>query len=159
MELTAWRITLARYANTAFDGEGARRYGGRFNSPGTPVVYVASSLSLAMLEVLVHVDRGRALAQHVACPVTYDAADVLVLERDALPAGWDLPVPPPAVQKLGDLWVASKASLLLRVPSVLLPGDVLEREHNFLINPLHEGFGRVTIGPARELTFDARFFR
>lgn len=159
MELTAWRITLARYAETAFDGEGARRYGGRFNSPGTSVIYVSSSLALAMLEVLVHVDRSRAMVGHVARPVTFDSGDVLALERDTLPERWDAPVPPLAVQELGDLWVASKASLLLRVPSVLLPGDVLGSEHNYLINPLHDHFSRLRIGTACKLTFDERLFR
>ena len=112
-----------------------------------------------MLEVLVHVDRSRALAEHVVLPVTFAAEDVLVLERDALPDQWNAPVPVPAVQELGDRWAASKASLLLRVPSVLLPEDLLEHEHNYLINPRHDHFSRLSIGPARELAFDTRLFR
>lgn len=156
MERTAWRITHARYVETAFDGEGARRYGGRFNSPGTPLIYVSSSLSLATLEVLVHLDRRTALTQFVALPVTFDTAEVLILEQKALPEGWNGPVPVPAVQKMGDQWAESKASLLLRVPSVLLPDEVLEYEHNYLINPHHERFSSLKIGPARPLVLDER---
>lgn len=147
MKLTAWRITLARYAEAAFDGEGARRYGGRFNRPGTPVVYAASTLALAML------------AQHVVQSVTFDAEDVLVLEWEALPPGWNAPVPPPAVQEVGTRWAASKASLFLRVPSVLIPDEAFEQEHNYLINPLHPRASELEIGPARALAFDERFFK
>ena len=47
---------LAKAAFTALDGEGARLFGGRWNSPGRPMIYTAASPSLAVLEVLVHLD-------------------------------------------------------------------------------------------------------
>ena len=58
MSITAWRIVRARFADSAFDGEGARRYGGRWNSRGTRMVYTAGSQALAALEMLVHLDAG-----------------------------------------------------------------------------------------------------
>jgi RES domain-containing protein len=112
-----------------------------------------------MLELLAHVDTGRALGQHVAFPVSFDPALALTLEWDSLPAGWDAPVPPIAVQAIGDEWIASGASVLLRVPSALLPKDVLEQEHNYLINPRHEQFAELDVGPPRKLIFDARLPR
>jgi len=58
--LTVWRLVTARFADTAFSGDGARLYGGRWNRKGVPLVYAAGSQSLAMLEMLVQDEPLRA---------------------------------------------------------------------------------------------------
>ncbi|HTF71866.1 MAG TPA: RES family NAD+ phosphorylase [Edaphobacter sp.] len=72
MTIKAWRITKRRLARTAFYGEGARLYGGRWNRPGTSMVYVAESQALAVLEVLVHLDSSSLLEKYVLIQVDFD---------------------------------------------------------------------------------------
>src|SRR5690606_32263997 len=84
----AWRVVKEEYARSAFDGEGARRAGGRFNGGGTAVVYAADSLALALLEVAVHVPTYRALRGRVAFRLTFDEALVETLAEAGLPADW-----------------------------------------------------------------------
>ena len=53
---SVWRITSNKFIKSAFNGEGARLFGGRWNSRGTPLIYTAESKSLAALEILVHLE-------------------------------------------------------------------------------------------------------
>src|ERR1700719_2551514 len=93
--ITAWRIVKARQAAGAFDGDGARVDGGRWNSPGTPVVYTSQSAALAALEILVHLGRASILRAYVLIPCTFDDAVVSRLDRRRLPKSWrSYPAPP-----------------------------------------------------------------
>jgi RES domain-containing protein len=148
---SAWRLTKTKYLAAAWDGEGAKRAGGRWNSPGTAVVYVSGSLSLALVEVLVHLS-PEILPAFSAIPVAFDESLVTVPAR--IPDGWRESPPPPATQAIGDLWVAAGTSVVLRVPSVIVPG-----ESNFLLNPGHPDFRRLRIGDAASFPFDARLVR
>ena len=85
--ITAWRITKARHAGHAFDGEGARLAGGRWTSPGLRVVYTAENAALAALEVLVHLDVA-ARPAYALVPCTFPRDLVLRLDRLRLPADW-----------------------------------------------------------------------
>jgi RES domain-containing protein len=152
--MKAWRITKKRRAKTAFSGEGARLYGGRWNSPGVPVVYVAESQSLAVLEVLVHLDSPALLKKYVFLEVDFEASLVLDLDRSFLPKNWQSDPVPEAVQAIGDRWVLSGDSAVLRVPSVLVPG-----ESNFLLNPRHPDFGKVGVSRPLAFRFDPRLAR
>ncbi len=155
MTITAFRITRAKYAATAFDGEGARQFGGRWNSPGTPMVYVSSSRSLATLELLVHLeDIETVRGSYVLIPLTFDESVMEEANTSALQAGWDGPQIAPSTQLLGDQWVSSRASAVLKVPSVVTPG-----EYNYLINPLHPDFSRIEIGAATRFEPDPRLTR
>lgn len=154
--MTAWRIVKTRHADTAFDGEGARRFGGRFNHPGVAVVYVASALSLAILELLVHVDRSKLLERYVAFPVTFEAELLLRLDFRDLPSDWNAPSVMNGSQRVGDAWVREAASAVLQVPSALLPEKLFTSEHNYLINPHHVDFSQVEIGKPLALPLDAR---
>jgi len=147
--LTLWRLTKARYAASAFDGEGARLYGGRWNSPGRAVVYLAGSLALAALEILVHVKSQRELGGYVRLRV--QAPESLVSDVDAPPPNWQQGRAPDETRAIGDAWLAGGETLLLRVPSVVIP-----EEHNYLLNPQHPGFGEVGIGEATPFSFDPR---
>src|SRR3712207_9538441 len=85
---TGWRIVKSRYAAAAFDGEGARLYGVRWNSPGTRMVYTSSTISLAVLEVLVHLQEASLLSSYSLVSVSFDDALIECLDRSRLPDGW-----------------------------------------------------------------------
>jgi RES domain-containing protein len=148
--ITAWRITKARYAANAFDGEGARLAGGRWTSPGHPVVYTAENAALAALEILVHLDAA-ARPAYALIPCTFPRDIVLRLDRRRLPAAWRSYPAPAALQQLGDAWLKSGASAVLDVPSVMI-----DLQSNYLLNPRHSGFARVTIGAPGPFDFDPR---
>lgn len=141
--MQVWRLVKEKHTDSAFSGEGARRAGGRFNSPGRPVVYTSASLALAELEILVNLPTDRLLASYVAFRAHVPDPHVMTLDRAALPENWRKNPAPQSVRALGDEWLRAKSTLALRVPSAVVP-----REHNVLINPEHPDFGDVTIeGP------------
>jgi RES domain-containing protein len=119
-------------------GEGARRFGGRWNSRGVPIVYTAESLELALLEALVHIDVE--VLPRDYWQVSFEVPDDLIAPPPRrLPKGWDaLPPYRPAVQKVGDAWVKSGRSLALQVPASVLP-----ERFNVLVNPAHPDIGQV----------------
>jgi RES domain-containing protein len=146
----AWRIVKARHAATAFDGEGARRHGGRWNSPGTRLVYTSGSQALAALEILVHLTPPVALS-FVAIPVEFDDTLVGKVALADLPADWTEEPPPPTTQRIGDAWVRQARSAVLELPSV-----IVRTEPNFLLNPAHPDFRSIRIGNAVAFAFDPR---
>jgi RES domain-containing protein len=148
---TGWRIVKSRYAAAAFDGEGARLYGGRWNSPGTPMVYTSSTISLAVLEVLVHLQEASLLSSYSLIAARFDDAFVESLDRSMLPDGWRSYPAPSELQRIGDEWVQSQRSAVLEVPSV-----IVERESNYLLNASHPDFSSVAIGEPEPFTFDER---
>ena len=148
--VTAWRLTKTKYLSTAWDGEGARRAGARWNGVGTAVVYVSGTLSLALLETLVHVSSG-VLPAYTAVPVEFDASLVTILEAKDLPADWKANPVPPITQAIGDRWAAESRTAALRVPSVVVPS-----EFNFALNPKHPDFVRIRIGTPIPFPFDLR---
>lgn len=150
----AWRIVKAKHAGDAFSGEGARLAGGRFNSPGRPAVYMAGSPSLAMLEMLVHLESQELLRRYVIYEITLDTAWVTTVAPDDLPGTWRDSPPPPAVQHVGDRWLEQGQSAALRVPSAVVP-----TEWNYLLNPLHADFVRTTIGAKQPIEFDPRLLK
>jgi RES domain-containing protein len=153
LTIRAWRIIRRNHAATAFDGEGAKGAGGRWNSPGSAVVYTASSLPLAALEMLVHLPRESSLAKFVSIPVDFDEGLVTELKA-SLPPDWRIYPAPISTMAIGDAWLRSKASAVLRVPSVLIP-----EESNFLLNPAHMDFAKLSIGPPRDFWFDPRLIK
>jgi RES domain-containing protein len=152
--ITAWRIVKARHAANAFDGEGARVEGGRWNSPGTPVVYTSQSAALAALELLVHLGRGSILRAYVLVPCTFDEAVVSRLDRQRLPRNWRSYPAPPDLQSIGDEWVKSGRSAVLEVPSA-----VIETESNYLLNPHHRDFHAVALLTSQPFEFDLRLLK
>lgn len=151
MTLTAWRIVKARYAANAFDGEGARMEGGRWNSPGTPVVYTSQSAALAALEMLVHLGRGSILAAYVLIPCISDDPLISRLERKRLPKNWRSYPAPPELQLIGDDWVKSGTSAVLEVPSA-----VIDTDSNYLLSSRHRDFKRIRVMKRQPFEFDLR---
>lgn len=150
---TVWRITTARFASSAFSGEGARLYGGRWNPKGFGVVYTAESQSLALLELMVQDDPLR--ANYVLIPAHLPAD--LPQERidsEQLPADWRTLGARAVLQRMGLAWLQSARSAVLSVPSAVLPA-----ERNYLLNPGHPDFARIQIGEPQSLQVDTRLLR
>ena len=100
-ELTVWRLTHKRYADSAFTGEGARRHGGRFNSPGTAAVYTSESLALALLETLTGLERYHQLRSYVFFRARLSEDVTSKVLESNLPSGWDQHPPSPLSSKSG----------------------------------------------------------
>ena len=150
----AWRIVKTRHARTAFDGEGARLYGGRWDSPGVAAVYTSESRALATLEVLAGLQTNAPLPGYVLIPAEFDDALVVAVGLEELPVEWRQNPPPTSTQRMGDRWIASGESAVLGVPSALVP-----REWNYIFNPRHPDFSSVIVGEQEPLSFDPRLLR
>lgn len=148
---TAWRIAKTTLAATAFDGEGARLYGGRWNSAGIAVVYTAQSKSLAALELLVHLQTSQLLASYCSIPVQIGNELVEVVDPDSLPANWNEYPAPTVLQEIGDRWATEQRSVALQVPSAIVPNEL-----DYILNPGHPEFSRIAIGQAQTFRFDPR---
>ena len=146
-----WRVVKRRHAATAFDGKAALRFGGRWNSPGRRAVYASATKSLAVLEVLVHLDVGRSLPRFVAFRFDVDPTLVEHLPAARLPRHWRSSREIQATQQIGDDWLASGRALALAVPSAIVP-----EESNYLLNPEHRAFERLKFGKAIPFLLDAR---
>jgi RES domain-containing protein len=151
--MRVWR--LCRRAHAAPDGEGARRHGGRWNRPGTSIIYASASAALAGLEYLVHLDPEDAPSDLVLIPADVPSClAIKELRAEKLPAGWRSLPASEALAQIGSEWARSLASAVLSVPSAVIPV-----ERNYLLNPAHRDFRRVTFGPARSFSFDPRLWR
>lgn len=148
---SAWRLTKTKFASDPLNADGARLYGGRWNSQGTSVVYFAESISLAVLEVLVHLNAAKLLEAYSLIRIDFDDRLLSEVTAEALPATWaDFPVPP-ETQAIGDRWVKSADSLFLRVPSAIIP---LERL--LVLNPHHPDQRHLSAVSSVPFRFDPR---
>lgn len=147
----AWRIARARRVATAFYGEGARLYGGRWSSPGVRVVYASEHQSTAALETLVHAlpagEGERYKAFHVEWPD--ELTERFPLRN--LPRDWRASPPSRVTMQVGDRWIREQRSAALALPSAIAPADT-----NFLLNPEHPDFAKVRIGAPAAFEFDSR---
>ena len=147
-----FRICKTKYAREAFDGEGAFRFGGRWNTRGTRIVYTAGSLALAALEMLVHLDDDSLLFEYSFVPAEIPPELILPVEEyRALPKSWSASPAPLAIQRIGDDWARDNASAVLEVPTSIIP-----LEKNYLLNPSHANFSRITLGEPQGFIFDGR---
>ncbi len=138
-----------------FDGEGAFRFGGRWNSCGTRILYTAGSLSLAALEMLVHLNNEEILlAYSFASAVFHESLILPVEDFRPLPENWSASPPPLDIQRIGDEWAEAQASVVLKVPTSVLPV-----EFNYLINVEHPRFSKVKLGELRAFTFNERLYK
>ena len=150
---TIWRIVTARFAASAFSGEGARLFGGRWNRKGLPVIYTAESQSLALLEMMVQDDPLRAHYLLIPAFVSSDVS-LRALEAPELGDDWRALSARDRLQTFGNDWLQARESCILSVPSAVVPA-----ERNFLVNPLHPDFLKISIGEAESLETDVRLLR
>jgi RES domain-containing protein len=135
----------------AFNGIGAKQNPGRWNSAEVPMVYAAESLSLAMLEMLVHLDESMLRLSYIFYEVEVSTDLILKLPQEDLPENWKIYPAPSSTKVTGDRWADEMSSLILEVPSTLSP-----IEQTFLINPEHPDFIKLTINGPHTVSFDSR---
>lgn len=152
---TAFRIAKKKYSPTTaamLSGRGALIYGGRWNSPGHPIVYASASLALATLEITVHLKSTAPLPEYKALELEIPDELIVTANPADLPVGWnDKSMNPIAAQAWGDAWFDSGMSAVAAVPSVVIPG-----EFNYLINPEHDEFKRIKRGRMKHHPYDSR---
>ena len=150
----AWRIVRAARVKVAFTGEGARLYGGRWNSPGTAVVYLSEHESLAALELFVHLMPLSPNDKYLSFRLEWEDKRTEYFPVKNLPPHWNTEPPTLETTRIGDEWVRAGKSLALAVPSVLSRSEM-----NFLLNPKHPDFKKIKIGNPIEYRFDSRLLK
>ena len=153
MAVALWRIARRPYAVDR-TGLGARDHGGRWNRPGTAVLYAGSTIAIAALERFVHL-AGVVPSDLVLVRIDLpDGSSEETPKLSDLPKDWNLLPPGPASMDYGTRWAREQRSLVLYVPSVLV-----REERNAVINPVHSEFAAVTMTIERPFRYDARMFR
>lgn len=148
-----YRLLKQKYARQALAGRGGLEADGRWHSAGRPIVYLASSEALAVLEVRVHLGPVVPVDRFLILTVELPARLIAVLSREEWPRGWDAVPFSPASQRLGDRWLAERRDVALRVPSVHSSSD-----YNVLFNPSHAKAPRARVVARRRYDFDSRLF-
>lgn len=151
--IEAYRLVAPKWASTALSGEGARLYGGRWNSPGRPMVYLATSRALAALELLVHLTSpgSRRIPRTL---VTVKIPRELIGGELWQQSGWRETPPGRASTDQGDDWLT-----VAKTAGVLVPSAIIPEEQNLLLNPNHSDFHQVRIVQTDPFSFDPRFFK
>ncbi|MEO5916540.1 MAG: RES family NAD+ phosphorylase [Luteolibacter sp.] len=146
-----YRIVQESWADSAFDGEGARLYGGRWNSPGVPAVYLAESRALAALEILVHAPREALRLNWIV--IELDVPDSLIdkVPSSKLPENWRLQPSSQQAQVFGTRWLRDFRNLALLLPSVVIP-----EEKSLLLNPKDPAMRDLKPGKPKPFSFDPR---
>lgn len=152
--LRLWRLCRTEFTARAFTGEGAFRYGGRWSPRGVAVVYCAESRSLAAMEILVHQLGTEIFKQSQWSLIAADVPVGLIEKPARVPTDWRELPPLAEVQGFGAQWAQASRSAALRVPSSVVLG-----EFNYLLNPAHTDFARITIHPPEHFEFDPRLKR
>lgn len=129
-----YRIVNDRHLNNPFDGEGARLYGGRWNSKGVPAVYFSDSAALAMLEILVHINDQSSLMNWKLYKLEIPTRRIRMINDSQLPEDWSNDPVPISTQSFGSLLFKEKDILAFSVPSATLPCG----GRNIVVNPLHK---------------------
>jgi RES domain-containing protein len=146
-----YRFSPEQYSKD-ISGEGSRRFGGRWNSKGNPVVYTSLTISLSLLELLIHsISYNEIIKNHLTL-IEVPEVKPVEIKLSLLKNNW---VGEETYTKsIGDAYLLDKDHLLLQVPSAIIP-----TENNILINPLHPDFKKVKIKKTERFMFDARLFK
>jgi RES domain-containing protein len=154
--MRVWRLERARHVPSVLAGEGARQFGGRWNSEGVPLVYTSSVASLTILEKLVYVSPGEVPGDLVLLAIDLPSAWRITEWTSAeLPADWSEFPAPRTLREQGDTWVASNSTPALRVP-----GAPCREDSNVLLNPRYPNMAEsCTVTAIRPFRFDQRLLR
>ncbi len=148
-----YRLTKSKYSRD-LSGKGAEIGGGRWNSKGTSMLYTSQSIALATTEIAVHVPLGILPKGYVV--ITFEVPNSIIteeLQENKLPSDWKSIPHSHSTQMIGDAFIISKKTLILKLPSVVVQGDF-----NYLINPDHLDINTVSIVTIQQYEFDGRLF-
>lgn len=149
--MTVYRITNSIYKDD-ISGTGAKTYGGRWNQPGFAGLYTSGHISLCVLEMLVNITLPESqLRYHLLQVDIPDAAEPVAVSLKKLKKDWETDAD--YTRFIGTEFLKNKQSLVLKVPSAVIP-----EEYNYLVNPLHPDFKKVTIAKSFPFKFDKRLF-
>ncbi|MBC5773570.1 RES family NAD+ phosphorylase [Pontibacter sp. KCTC 32443] len=151
--MIVYRLSRARFAKD-LSGRGAELAGGRWNSKGTPILYTSDSIALCTVEVAVHMPLGIVPFDYQLVQIQLPS-DIHITEvaETILPEDWKSFPHSNATQVIGDEFILEQQSLVLKVPSAAVQGTF-----NYLINPRHQDFSKVTIVGIEPFEFDKRLF-
>ena len=154
----AFRIYKSRYASSALTGEGAKKFGGRWNHEGVAVLYCSASLALAQLETLVHLEGamppGGFEYLKLEFPASCIGKRISVPELEEYSIDWRADPSHALLREIGTEWIEAGVSLAMQVPSAVSPSD-----WNFLLNPAHPDFHKVTFGTSAPVEWDDRLLK
>lgn len=149
-----YRIEREKYLKSTLHGIGASlSQGFRWNSKHTCMVYAVESRALAMLEIAVHLDLSEDLPNDRYL-VTIDIPDniqMLTLDQKKLPTDWSMKPPMKSTQLIGDHFIQSKQSVILKVPS-----SIITEEFNYLLNPHHPDIKKIKVISKKKIQIDQR---
>jgi RES domain-containing protein len=148
--MITYRIADGRFP--IYDSTGAMLYGGRWNSPGHPVIYAAETFAGALLETLVHANLNRIPHRQMFVHIQIPEPLIGAVDAAAVP-GWDK-ADLLASRALGDHWLKETRSAALLVPGMATSG----REHIVLIDPRHPKFAQIVASSPEPVTWDSRLF-
>src|SRR5437773_11718210 len=153
--MVVWRVTRRAHAEQPLTGEGARRFGGRWNHVGTSLVYTSGTLSLAVLEYLVNLPIRDLPDDLVSIQVQVpDDLARTELAIDDLPENWRTFPASEELKNIGSDWVREGTTPILSVPSVVIPNEL-----NYLVNPAHKEARRVEVVSVDHFALDVRLYR
>jgi RES domain-containing protein len=151
--MEVFRLCRKKHCNS-LDGKGSALYGSRWNSPGIEIVYTAANRSLAMAEVAVHISLAMLPDDYYMMTIFVpESVEISVLDLNVLPNGWNFFPYTASTRKFGDKFIAGNNFCILKVPSAVTMGD-----SNYLINPHHSEFAKITISAVDKFPFDRRIF-
>ncbi len=149
--MVVYRLARKKYIRN-LSGEGARRYGGRWNHKGVPALYTSEHCSLALLEYLVHTQKDLMPPDIYYLQLSVpDDIEVSTFKKKDLPGNWKQFPAPSNLADLGSNWSAEMKTAVLKVPSVIVPN-----EWNLLLNPLHPQFKLCKIKSVSAFEIDFR---
>jgi RES domain-containing protein len=147
-----WRICAAKYQDSAFSGIGGLYVPGRWHTQGHKIVYTAESLTLASLEIFVHLESDRVPLVAIKANIP-DGLEMEEIKIENMPILWQDPDSYSKLQKIGQSWLTSRRTPILKVPSAIVPV-----ESNYLFNPAHPQF-KVDLKPPIRFRFDQRMWK
>jgi RES domain-containing protein len=148
--MKVYRISKCEFISD-LQGTGAALYPGRWHSKGTYILYTAGSASLALLESVVHLSNIVVSSYCMIC-LSVPEDKIKTITVSELPANWYVNPPADILKNIGDEFVKENKFLVLRIPSAIMP-----EENNYLLNPAHPDFKKVTIVYNRTIPIDERF--
>jgi RES domain-containing protein len=148
-----WRLTQQKHQETAFSGEGGLYASGRWSPKGLRVVYTASSLALATLELFVHLESDRIPLVAIRAEIP-DNLPIESVNIDNLPKNWQEATAYPQLQPLGKQWLQNRSTAILQIPSAIVPV-----ESNYLINPEHPDCLKIQLDPPVVYKLDHRLWK